>query len=123
MATYAETDEQIRIHVGWIPLAQPVLYFPLGRTMTATLDSGQRFGPMSVPRRANLPTSYFPVFNKLKRPRLGFLDRPRFGVPYMFSKIEERLESAWNASCPKERPVLPTQLLAQNSFSSNAAKK
>ena len=56
MATYAETDEQIRIHVGWIPLAQPVLYFPLVPHHDGNARFRPRFGPMSFPRRANLPT-------------------------------------------------------------------
>ena len=49
------------------------------------------------------------LLGKLKRLRLGFLEAGCGWVPYMISKIEERLERV----PPKERPVLPTQLLAQ----------
>jgi uncharacterized protein len=49
------------------------------------------------------------LLGKLKRLRLGFLEAGCGWVPYMISKIEERLERI----APNERPVMPTQLLAQ----------
>ncbi len=49
------------------------------------------------------------LLGKLKRLRLGFLEAGCGWVPYMISKIEERLERV----PPNQRPVLPTQLLAQ----------
>jgi uncharacterized protein len=49
------------------------------------------------------------LLGKLKRLRLGFLEAGCGWVPYMISKIEERLERV----SPNERPVLPSQLLAR----------
>lgn len=49
------------------------------------------------------------VMNELKRLRLGFLEAGCGWVPYMISKIEERLERVQ----PGERPALPSRLLAQ----------
>jgi predicted TIM-barrel fold metal-dependent hydrolase len=49
------------------------------------------------------------LLNKLKRLRLGFLEAGCGWVPYLISKIEERLERV----PPKERPVLPSELLAR----------
>jgi predicted TIM-barrel fold metal-dependent hydrolase len=49
------------------------------------------------------------VMNGLKRLRLGFLEAGCGWVPYMIGKIEERLERV----PPKERPVLPSALLAR----------
>jgi predicted TIM-barrel fold metal-dependent hydrolase len=49
------------------------------------------------------------LLGKLKRLRLGFLEAGCGWVPYMISKIEERLERV----SPNERPIMPTQLLAQ----------
>jgi predicted TIM-barrel fold metal-dependent hydrolase len=47
------------------------------------------------------------VMNNLKNLRLGFLEAGCGWVPYLISKIEERLERVE----PKERPVLPSELL------------
>jgi predicted TIM-barrel fold metal-dependent hydrolase len=47
------------------------------------------------------------VMNKLKKLRLGFLEAGCGWVPFLISKIEERLERV----APKERPVLPGELL------------
>lgn len=49
------------------------------------------------------------LMNKLKRLRLGFLEAGCGWVPYMISKIEERLERV----PPGERPILPSDLLAK----------
>src|ERR1044071_6637411 len=49
------------------------------------------------------------LMNNLKRLRLGFLEAGCGWVPYLISKIEERLERI----SPKERPVLPSVLLAR----------
>ena len=49
------------------------------------------------------------VMNKLKKLRLGFLEAGSGWVPFLVSKIEERLERV----TPQERPVLPSELLAQ----------
>ena len=49
------------------------------------------------------------VMNKLKKLRLGFLEAGCGWVPFLISKIEERLERV----APKERPVLPRELLGQ----------
>jgi predicted TIM-barrel fold metal-dependent hydrolase len=49
------------------------------------------------------------VLNKLKNLRLGFLEAGSGWVPFLISKIEERL----GRIPPKERPVLPSELLAQ----------
>ena len=49
------------------------------------------------------------LLNKLQHLRLGFLEAGCGWVAYMISKIEERLERV----PPKERPVIPSQLLAQ----------
>jgi len=49
------------------------------------------------------------LMNNLKRLRLGFLEAGCGWVPYLISKIEERLERI----PPKERPVLPSALLAR----------
>jgi hypothetical protein len=49
------------------------------------------------------------LMDKLKRLRLGFLEAGCGWVPYLISKIEERLEHV----PPNERPVLPSPLLAQ----------
>src|SRR5258706_12617373 len=47
------------------------------------------------------------LMNELKRLRLGFLEAGSGWVPYLISKIEERLERL----PPKKRPVLPSALL------------
>lgn len=47
------------------------------------------------------------LMNKLKKLRLGFLEAGCGWAPYLISKIEERLERV----PPKERPVLPSELL------------
>src|SRR5262245_63985180 len=52
------------------------------------------------------------LMNKLKKLRLGFLEAGCGWVPYLISKIEERLERV----APNERPVLPSELLAQKQF-------
>src|SRR4030095_10140034 len=52
------------------------------------------------------------VMNKLKKLRLGFLEAGCGWVPYLISKIEERLERV----APNERPVLPSELLARKQF-------
>ena len=49
------------------------------------------------------------VLNKLKKLRVGFLEAGCGWVPFIMSKIEERLERV----DPKERPVLPSELLAR----------
>jgi uncharacterized protein len=49
------------------------------------------------------------LMKNLKRLRLGFLEAGCGWVPYLISKIEERLERI----PPKERPVLPSVLLAR----------
>jgi len=49
------------------------------------------------------------VLSKLKKLRLGFLEAGCGWVPFIMSKIEERLERV----DPKERPVLPRELLAR----------
>jgi len=49
------------------------------------------------------------VLNKLKKLRVGFLEAGCGWVPFLMSKIEERLERV----DPKERPVLPSELLAR----------
>lgn len=49
------------------------------------------------------------LLNELKRLRLGFLEAGRGWVPFLISKIEERLEQI----APGERPVLPSQLLVR----------
>jgi predicted TIM-barrel fold metal-dependent hydrolase len=49
------------------------------------------------------------LMDKLKRLRLGFLEAGCGWVPYMIGKIEERLERVPR----KERPVLPSDLLAR----------
>jgi hypothetical protein len=49
------------------------------------------------------------LLNKLKNLRLGFLEAGCGWVPYLISKIEERLERV----PPRERPVLPSELLAR----------
>jgi uncharacterized protein len=49
------------------------------------------------------------LMKNLKRLRLGFLEAGCGWVPYLISKIEERLERI----PPKERPVLPRVLLAR----------
>ncbi len=49
------------------------------------------------------------LMNKLKRLRLGFLEAGCGWVPYLISKIEERLERV----PPKERPLLPSELLTR----------
>jgi hypothetical protein len=49
------------------------------------------------------------LMNNLRRLRLGFLEAGCGWVPYLISKIEERLERI----SPKERPVLPSVLLAR----------
>ena len=46
------------------------------------------------------------VMNKLKNLRLGFLEAGCGWVPFLISKIEERLERV----APDERPVLPSEL-------------
>jgi len=74
-----------------------------------------------VPNEASTPTHVIPqvrqfnnimfsgVMNKLKRLRLGFLEAGCGWTPFLISKIEERLERV----SPKERPVLPSELLAR----------
>ena len=52
------------------------------------------------------------VMNKLKKLRLGFLEAGCGWVPFLISKIEERLERV----SPNERPVLPSELLARKQF-------
>jgi uncharacterized protein len=52
------------------------------------------------------------VMNKLKKLRLGFLEAGCGWAPFLISKIEERLERV----SPNERPVLPSELLAQKQF-------
>jgi len=47
--------------------------------------------------------------NKLKKLRLGFLEAGYGWVPFIMSKIEERLERV----APKERPILPSELLTR----------
>jgi len=47
--------------------------------------------------------------NKLKKLRLGFLEAGCGWVPFIMSKIEERLERV----APKERPILPSELLTR----------
>jgi hypothetical protein len=47
--------------------------------------------------------------DKLKSLRLGFLEAGSGWAPFLMSKIEERLERV----SPKERPVLPSELLRQ----------
>jgi hypothetical protein len=49
------------------------------------------------------------LMNPLKRLRLGFLEAGCGWVPFLMSKIEERLARV----APKERPVLPSELLAR----------
>ncbi len=49
------------------------------------------------------------VLNKLKKLRIGFLEAGCGWVPFIMSKIEERLQRV----DPKERPVLPSELLAR----------
>jgi predicted TIM-barrel fold metal-dependent hydrolase len=49
------------------------------------------------------------LMDKLKSLRLGFLEAGCGWAPFLMSKIAERLERV----APKERPLLPTQLLAQ----------
>lgn len=49
------------------------------------------------------------LLNELKNLRLGFLEAGCGWVPYLISKIEERLERI----PPGERPVLPSELLAR----------
>ena len=49
------------------------------------------------------------LMNNLKRLRLGFLEAGCGWVPYLISKIEERLERV----PPKDRPVLPSALVAR----------
>ena len=52
------------------------------------------------------------VMNKLKKLRLGFLEAGCGWVPFLISKIEERLERV----PPGERPRLPGELLASKQF-------
>lgn len=47
------------------------------------------------------------LMSKLKKLRLGFLEAGCGWVPFIMSKIEERLERV----APKERPILPSELL------------
>jgi predicted TIM-barrel fold metal-dependent hydrolase len=47
------------------------------------------------------------VMNKLRNLRLGFLEAGCGWVPFLISKIEERLERV----APEERPILPSELL------------
>ena len=49
------------------------------------------------------------LMDKLKRLRLGFLEAGCGWVPYLISKIEERLERV----PPKQRPIPPRELLAR----------
>ncbi|MEK7341938.1 MAG: amidohydrolase family protein [Candidatus Binatota bacterium] len=49
------------------------------------------------------------LLNELKKLRLGFLEAGCGWVPYLISKIEERLERI----PPGERPLLPSELLAR----------
>jgi len=49
------------------------------------------------------------LMNKLKKLRLGFLEAGCGWVPFIMSKIEERLERV----APKERPILPSELLTR----------
>ena len=49
------------------------------------------------------------LLNDLKQLRLGFLEAGCGWVPYLISKIEERLERLPR----KERPVLPSALIAR----------
>ncbi|HWH78367.1 MAG TPA: amidohydrolase family protein [Candidatus Binatus sp.] len=49
------------------------------------------------------------LLNNLKKLRLGFLEAGCGWVPFLISKIEERLERV----APSERPVLPSELLAR----------
>src|SRR6185503_1559897 len=49
------------------------------------------------------------LINKLKKLRLGFLEAGCGWVPFIMSKIEERLERV----APKERPILPSELLTR----------
>jgi predicted TIM-barrel fold metal-dependent hydrolase len=49
------------------------------------------------------------LMSKLKNLRLGFLEAGSGWVAFLVSKIEERLERV----APKERPVLPSELLAR----------
>jgi len=52
------------------------------------------------------------LMNKLKKLRLGFLEAGCGWVPFLISKIEERLDRV----SPNERPVLPSELLARKQF-------
>jgi predicted TIM-barrel fold metal-dependent hydrolase len=52
------------------------------------------------------------LMNTLKKLRLGFLEAGCGWVPFLISKIEERLERV----SPDERPVLPSELLARKQF-------